>query len=383
MQTLIDWICISLCTICRVISSGCTPDCLAKTVLIDIQLVSVLIASKLILPPSLTMHLQFESWSACTISNLFWKRLAEVKVDELGSGRCRRRIWAFYQLGGSSALLSLHLTAESLQPEQPSRVAELGKNFFCLPGELQLADSIEEFKALDRHAEATRIAQENRQVDLKSGFLPNFFVLFAFADVKRYRFYHQIAYPVLLLSAPFLVVGSIESWQQSQSSNEPAQCTAASVIVDNDLVSIADPCNGRTACWPLRQVLTNQSFAGRTIRIQARDRTFTVAVPSMQDGNSDTGITGWERSREDPRRIAPVKCTDLSSLFDPCQLAKQAAELNLKLMKWRLVPQLDLSRLSRTTCLLIGSGTLGCNIARVLTVSTISCLFVCLCAAHF
>jgi ubiquitin-like modifier-activating enzyme ATG7 len=74
-------------------------------------------------------------------------------------------------------------------------------------------------------------------------------------------------------------------------------------------------------------------------------------------------VVGWElnlRGKSGPRLV------DLRPLLDQNHLAIQAADLNLKLMKWRMIPDLDVQRLQSTRVLLIGAGTLGCNVARTL-----------------
>lgn len=52
------------------------------------------------------------------------------------------------------------------------------------------------------------------------------------------------------------------------------------------------------------------------------------------------------------------------------RLADQAVDLNLKLIKWRISPGLDLDIVKRTKCLLLGAGTLGSYVARNLMVGS-------------
>ncbi|KAG8876401.1 Autophagy protein 7 [Tulasnella sp. 331] len=92
-------------------------------------------------------------------------------------------------------------------------------------------------------------------------------------------------------------------------------------------------------------------------------KTYVSAQP--KDGLAQTvpGALGWERNAAG--KLGP-RMADLAPMMDPTKLADQAVDLNLKLMRWRVLPGLDLEKVSGTKCLLLGAGTLGCYVARTL-----------------
>jgi Ubiquitin-like modifier-activating enzyme ATG7 N-terminus len=68
-----------------------------------------------------------------------------------------------------------------------------------------------------------------------------------------------------------------------------------------------------------------------------------TGVSATNSNNQTTTVpvcpssTGWEPNSNG--KLGP-RVTDLSTHLDPVKLAEQSVNLNLKLMKWRLLPQL-------------------------------------------
>ncbi|GAB1859307.1 Autophagy-related protein 7 [Camponotus japonicus] len=92
-----------------------------------------------------------------------------------------------------------------------------------------------------------------------------------------------------------------------------------------------------------------------TLKIKAKD------VESIRKAISEDHLVGWETNRHG--KMGP----NIDNLtMNPITLSDAAANLNLKLMKWRLVPNLNLEKISSLKCLLLGAGTLGCSVARLL-----------------
>lgn len=148
---------------------------------------------------------------------------------------------------------------------------------------------------------------------------------------------------------------------------------------EDRFVCLADPSNYPTdPCWALRNLLIlvrqrwnlnkvqilcyrdvqSRRDGGRsiifTLRLSAPENNGTVRLEAMPK------VVGWERKNE--KLIGRV--ADLTEYMDPSRLADQSVDLNLKLMKWRITPNLNLEKIKDARCLLLGAGTLGSYVAR-------------------
>ncbi|PWN35749.1 E1-like protein-activating [Meira miltonrushii] len=284
-------------------------------------------------------------------------------------------------------------------------------------GSLKNFNTIEEFKKADK----MEILQETANALLISMMqdedpIPslNRFLCLSFSDLKKYKFYYWFAYPALLSKPHWHTVGSDWSnvkstWGEAELQKLSSSLRERSRIVDHGFflirpdgstakimefesffrdvdqdrraIGFIDPSAlSDTPGWPLRNLLSllsirfdvqkirvvcwrneveSGSQASQTMQLGDRMLPFT----SLPDTPSKPSAVGWERNNSG--KLAP-KMADLGPLMDPKRLADQAVDLNLKLMRWRILPEINLEKVSSTRCLLLGAGTLGCYVARTL-----------------
>ncbi|KAJ6260639.1 hypothetical protein Dda_4866 [Drechslerella dactyloides] len=255
------------------------------------------------------------------------------------------------------------------------------------------------------------------------------FTIISFADLKKYHFHYWCGFPAIHSAPPWTVVerwkfseeesvslcDTVSTWRYGVDSRQrgfflfkrvkPATGDSETVwtvaplgeyeqgggffsdvkdMKKDAFVAFADPSNfDEHPGWPLRNllVLIRKRWKLREVNIVGyRDvhalRHFPRSVIwTMRDDSEpdlselslkDTPlpkITGWERNRD--KRLSP-RFADLSQMMDPTRLADSAVDLNNRLMKWRIAPELNLDKIKETKCLLLGSGTLGAYVSRIL-----------------
>ncbi|TKC41606.1 hypothetical protein EI555_001057, partial [Monodon monoceros] len=345
----------------------------------------------------------------------FWHELTQKKLNEYRLDEAPKDIKGYYYNGDSAGLparLTLEFSAFDMNAPTPAR---------CCPavGTLYNTNTLEAFKAADKKLLLEQAANEIWE-SIRSGaaldnpVLLNKFLLLTFADVTESGSRPQfiIANVFVKFSAAELSCWvhrheeQIQALERAyddlcQTEGVPAlpyfliKYDETMVLVSllkhySDFfqgqrtkitIGVYDPCNlAQYPGWPLRNFLVlaahRWSSSFQSVEVLCfRDRTlqgmrdvthsiiFEVKLPEMAFSPDCPKAVGWEKNQKGgmgPRMV------NLSECMDPKRLAESSVDLNLKLMCWRLVPTLDLDKVVSVKCLLLGAGTLGCNVARTL-----------------
>ncbi|KAH9507472.1 Autophagy protein 7 [Bulinus truncatus] len=362
-------------------------------------------------------HAQYAPFNSA-VDPGFWHKLTEKKLNEYGLDDSQRLIHGFFSNGnapGMSPQFTVDFSAFNSQFSLPP-------HNFPAHGLLYNTNTIESFKEKDKIC-LLSTAGEQMWDDIRNGvFLTepqklSRFILLTFADLKKYHFYYWFAFPALkypekstftetpaalekIFSSPKLssLVSAYHTFQTSRPNY--AMCfliqedgeqfnflefdnlDKSLTLQQNVIVGICDPSSlDNYPGWPVRNLITflTYRFTGvlKSIKVLCvRDRThdgvrdfgksILMTLDILEVDKSLTEVpecVGWEKNER--QKLGP-RMVNLSSSMDPVRLAESAVDLNLRLMRWRLLPDLQLEKIASTSCLILGSGTLGCNVARLL-----------------
>jgi len=285
-----------------------------------------------------------------------------------------------------------------------------------MSGSLKNFNTVEDFRGfLSGQARTESVADVVRDLQqaissgaaLENPVLLRPFLVVTFADLKKYHYSFTVACPVLEPEVAWAFTSPATSPLEAGISREVLQDLARRLLSDQEedkalaragvfvlkggawlplaavkdaddaLVGFVDPSSSPDAPgWPLRNILallckhcpgarSILSFRDPTIHARpdapVRSRVFHVDIAadravSMLDGSAGAWIAGWSK----------VQTVDLTTFLDKGKIAADAVDLNVKLIKWRILPELEPERMKRTRFLLLGAGTLGCSLARAL-----------------
>ncbi|XP_063987720.1 uncharacterized protein LOC135167923 [Diachasmimorpha longicaudata] len=350
----------------------------------------------------------------------FWAKFAELKLDKYKlEEKTEISVWASYSLDRSTKTRSPLLLDCTSFNENVETTSHNGT--VPCSGYLINTNTFESFRQIHPEKFIETIGQHLLKAiadgtALRDPLKLTLFLVLSYADLKKYRFHYWAAYPTpfsipemfhQVPPEPFTSKFSktaLEKFKSDFNALEPKAkcffCIISSSMEDlriiplwegveavksdregsaNIMFGFFDPCDSPEPGWPLRNLLCLLFYtipkysATQKIRIISYRGEDSLIYELKSGSNLDEAqiksditkgkLVGWEANMGG--KMGP-NIADLSQSMDPSRMAARAVDLNLKLMKWRLVPDLDLSKISKLRCLLLGAGTLGCSVARVL-----------------
>jgi len=351
----------------------------------------------------------------------FWQRLTAKKLDELRLDSRELVTTGYYEAPSSAASQpKCFLLGESFS-EEPGFPA----GSVSVRGHLKNFNTKEEFRDFlssgARAARVTEAAVALREAILSGDALKDPvklrpMIIVAFADLKKYHFAYTVGFPVLgppgadawsSFRAPCPAVDagfprSVLSKLSQQLQEDAALCNAGAFLLvrsgeswdvrslasllditeapsDEVAIGFMDSSADVAPGWPLRNLILalahhrpgqwrilafrDPHLCSRGPDVPPRSRVFHVdaraagaSLAMAAPPPPEAQFAGW----------AKIQNFDLTAFLDKKRIAADAVDLNLKLMKWRLLPELEPERMKERSFLLLGSGTLGCSVARTL-----------------
>ena len=248
----------------------------------------------------------------------FWRWVSDYKLTQQRLSTAPVAIAAF-ETAKTGVLYLPH--QKDLTPYQALVPEKYSREYF---GTLVNLNTIEDFLAFDRKAFLEALAHT-----IPGN--PYQFAIIAFSDLKTYKFTFNCAIPVF--APPLPLTGASEG--------QPPLPWSARATLYKQMV-LRDPAASVEAVSDHKDVQEAQE-SGKDTKNKEKW--------SIQGG--------WVRFND-----SVTKVVDLKEQMDPRLIAQQAVTLNIELMRWRIVPELQYEKFANKKFLLLGAGTLGCAVAR-------------------
>jgi len=232
-------------------------------------------------------------------------------------------------------------------------------------------NTAKEFKEFDR------IGLLNRATPLADDLTPQLHLV-SFADLKTYIFTYNVGIPSMNPTDYNFTCTSVRPIEKLVSAgklgiirNNIELAFTSDSVQDGDIITFpGDLFNPESNHLPfhMRTVLTSIAthiHDAITVSIQFEGHVYENV--SIRPSKTSRMVPFWVRWPH-PVTLKPttIQSVDLKRFLDPATIADEAVNLNIKLIKWRLIPGIEPEKMSSRKFLLLGAGTLGCAVARCL-----------------
>ncbi|XP_076638987.1 autophagy-related 7 isoform X1 [Colletes latitarsis] len=364
-----------------------------------------------------------------TTDHTFWAKFAEMKIDKLKlDEKVVINLWGSYSLQSPNEDNINPLVMDFTSFNENIETVCHNSLVICC-GKMINTNTYEAFRQTNPGTFINALGRDimNSIIDGSSLQMPwklSLFLVLAYSDLKKYRFHYWFAHPTpvnlpeIYYEEPSrsineeFVVTHVQDLCEGFLKLDSRSKNYFTVLISREnnihIVDLAvgiklikeskdyeelqaqneiyfafyDPCTNSEPGWPLRNLLCllfwhcPMHYFTKPIKVISirgnkaqKSIVFKLKVQKyesskiIRDNLFESQLVGWENNTNG--KLGP-NIADLSDAMDPARLSDRAINLNLKLMKWRLVPNLDLDKISNLRCLLLGAGTLGCSVARVL-----------------
>eukprot|EP01083_Nonionella_stella_P114354 338068_1 len=366
--------------------------------------------------------LKFEKLSS-TVDSTFWQEFGRRKISQYKLSEDPIEIFGTFTGGIAHSNVALPPKIFFDRNAFDVNTSQIPQFHFKIRGDLINTNTVESFREMDKkqllRKMSMRIVNDmsNGKYLADPSLLYRFFVI-SFADLKRHKYIYWLCFPAIVPKTFQIAQNSMTRFRDAYDASKQAliikhfytfcgdnplcqsllfvidrkfsfhtlQSNAQRLLDEDNVLMFGYIDNGNLSSapsWFLRNILLALAVSFRKsllntpiqllcIRNLVNNLSDSLVINvTLSDAACDLSLlrddnircVGWERNASN--KLLPKKI-DLSKYLDPVVLSSESVDLNLKLMRWRRVPNIDLNLIANQKCLLCGSGTLGTYMSRVL-----------------